>query len=214
MGLLGNLMGKGNRFSDSMKYVDDYKVELVRNERGRLRKKTTYIGLWFCMREDGRGTRARLIASTALGVCAAADLVGLLMLDHAGSGWLPVSLPKVAALFPMLYLLMGLLSLPFGGKPMPRDRYMHSFIRSLRSSVALLALEGVSLLLGAVYRLLYRDWLFLSGDWQYLVLCAMSFASLGAILRLLSGIGIKELPNAACAKKEAASDPEKTANNI
>ena len=197
MGFFDNLFGKGKSFSDSLKYVDDYKTELVKGERGRTRKKTTYIGTWFCIREGERDARAKMIASALLGAAAAACLVGLLLTDHAGSGWLPVSIPKALALFPMLYLMMGVLSLPFSQKPMHRDRYMHSFIRASRSAAAVLVLEGVSLLMSVLFRFIYKDALFLKGDWHYLAFNAASFLCAALVLRLLYTVAIAELPNAA-----------------
>ena len=195
MGFFENLTGKGFTFTDSLKYVEDYKTELVTDEKGKTRKKTRYIGQWMVIGGDKSKNRAKLIITFALSALTCAGLVLLQFRNHGGSGWLPVSIPKAFALFPMLYLMMGAFSLPFKLDPMHRDRYYHSFIRISRSAVAVMALLGVSFLAWFVYRIIYADWLFLRDDWIVIALMVPELGVLFAIIRILYSIDVDEKPN-------------------
>ena len=116
--------GNGKGLTDTFRYVDDFKTELVTDASGKTRKKTTYIGIWYVLRETGSQTVGMLIGAAALAVCTAVLGGFVLLTNHAGSGSYWVLIPHGAALFPALYLLMGAASLPYWQKPMRRDQYM------------------------------------------------------------------------------------------
>lgn len=197
MGLLGNLMNGEKRISDSLNYINDYKTEIVEDEKGKTRKRLRYVGVWYYIDDEERPAKVKLILSAAL--CAAAAVCLALSLGGGciKRGWLLAAVPRLLALLPGLYLLMGAFTLPFRLKPMHRDKYMHSFVRILRSSAAMMIMQGVSLIAKLVYRIVLADWMFLGEDWIGLVSCVVMIACcLGALL-LLKSVGIEEKPNSA-----------------
>ena len=195
MGIFPTASDKGFGFTDRLKYVDDYRTEEVTDEKGRTRKKAVYIGPWIFIKGDKKVNRTKIIGTFALCVLACAGLILLQLPNYSGSGWLPVSIPKAVALFPMLYMMMGAFALPFKLDPMHRDRYYHSFIRISRSAVAVLAMTGVSFIAGFVFRIIESDWLFLKSEWLVIGAFAVEFALLAAILIILYSVDVEEKPN-------------------
>ena len=186
---------KRQGFSDSLRYVDDFVTELVEDDKGRTRKKTTYIGTWQVLREPGAKTLWMLIGAAAMSLASAGCVMTALLLPHAGAGDYPVMVPHLISLFPFLYQLMGAASLPYRQKPMRRDQYMHGFIRMQRSAVAILAMTAVGMLAAPVLRLIRSDWLFLKGDVFYFVLTAAALLFEGGVLWILGRIETAERPN-------------------
>ena len=181
-----------------VKKAPEAKVQEEKDKDGRVRSKAVYKGLWTVLREPGRPTRARLWIALALAFALAGVYVRTLLVTHASSGQILVMLPILIGLFPLLYLLMGALSLPFRGRPMRRDQYMHSFIRVFRSCVAVGAFLLTGLLASFIYRIVKGDWLFLSGDWRFLAGCVAALALDAAIFTILRGVDLTEKPNSAC----------------
>lgn len=200
MGLFDNLMGKNGGRPDLNRYVKDYEIVEEKDAKGRTRRRARYIGVWTALREPA-AARPRLVIALALSLALAAVYVRMLLLTHFASGNLLVMLPLLAGLFPTLYLVMGCLSLPFGGKPQRRDQYMHSFIRASRSAAAagLLALAG--LLASLILRIARGDWLFLGEDVQFVVFCLLILGLAGAVIGLLRSIELAERPNSAFGSK-------------
>ena len=197
MGLFSDLTGTGKGFglTDSLKYVNDYKTETYTDKKGRLRKKAVYVGTWFVIGDEPEKARAKVFSAALLGVLAVALLVAIQLLYYSGHAELYVSVPRLLALFPALYLMMGVSYFPFRLKPMHRDRYMHSFIRASRSGVAVLAMTVVSLIAAGIYRIVMKDWVFLKGDWIYIALSIAMFSSIGLMLWLLYSVDVDEKPN-------------------
>ncbi len=195
MGLFFNFRDPRKALGDLGKYAEDYRITETPDEKGgRPRRQVIYTGSWYLPRER---CTVRLWLCAAMAVMLAALHIRLLLLTHAGSSQLYVMLPLLAGLFPVLYLLMGVFSLPLRGKPMRRDQYMHSFIRASRASVAV----AVCSLLGQLGTLLYRtlagDWLFLPEDWLFLLLGLAVLLLFAGILLTLRSIEIAERENAA-----------------
>lgn len=197
MGWIDGFTGKGSKLFDRLKYTEDFRLETETDEKGKTRKKAVYIGTWFVIRDYGKADRLRMIGSLLAAAAVMVIQFALLLQSHAGSGSLLVILPLAAALFPGLYLLMGASSLPYRGKPMRRDQYMHGIIRMSRSSVAVLAFNTVAALATLVVRAVKGDWMFLSGDWTFLILFLASAVLCAVILWLLRAIEITERPNGA-----------------
>ena len=198
MGLFSDLTGagKGNPFLNRSKYVNDFKVEEVQDKKGRLRKIAVYIGTWFVPREEKKA-KGVVFTCLALAVATAVLYFRSLLLTHFGSGKLLVMLPLLLGLFPLLYLLMGATELPYRGRPMRRDQYMHSFIRMSRSAVAVSIFAAVGLVALFVFRAVEGDWLFLKEDWRFLILVVLSAGCAVAIIFLLRGVDLMEKPNSA-----------------
>ncbi len=199
MGFFSNLTGGGKRigFSDSLKYVDDYKTELVTDEKGRKKRRTRYVGPWYFVTSEPGSARTKMIAALVLGVGAAFCHVMMPLQVHYGASKYPVLVPILLALFPALYLMMGLASLPFKLKPMHRDRHAHSFMRASRSGVAVAAMLAVGFIALFVYRIVDGDFIFFSGDWLFMGLCVTEIVLVIVILRLLYTIDREERPNSA-----------------
>ncbi|MBR6109498.1 MAG: hypothetical protein IKQ36_07145 [Clostridia bacterium] len=197
MGFFSNLTGngKGLSFSDSLKYVSDYKTETVTDDKGRERKRARYIGPWYVITTEPGPSRARMIAALALGVIAAALHVFMLLHTHYGMGEYPVLIPTLFALFPLMYMLMGLVSLPFGLKPMHRDRHQHSFMRASKSGVAVALMQGVSFIAVFIYRFAEGDLWFRPEDWVYIGAMVLEAACIIVMIRLLYNVEREEKPN-------------------
>lgn len=195
MGWIDKFTGKGSKLFDRLKYTEDFRLETETDEKGRTHKKAVYIGTWFVVRDYGTADRLRMAGSLFAAVAVMIIQFSMLLLHHAGSGSLLVALPLAAALFPGMYLLMGTVSLPYRGKPMRRDQYFHGIIRMSRSAVAVLAFNTVAALAVLIYRTIKNDWLFLKGDWTYLILFLISAVLCAGVIWILRGIDITEKPN-------------------
>ena len=204
MGLFDSFAGPGKSFSDLKKYVEDFEIMETRDRKGRARKEARYIGPWTVLREAGGMTRVRLWSALGMAACLTATYIRMLLLNHLVSGQLLVMLPLLAGLFPSLYLIMGVTALPFRGRPMRRDQYMHSFIRSFRSATA----AGVCVLVGEAAALIARaiagDWLYRPEDWHFTVLGIFILAAAAGVIGLLRAVDVTEKPNS------AYRDPKKT----
>ncbi len=197
MGLFDNPAEKGRKFSDLNKYVTDFRLVRETDAKGKTRTRAVYTGPWTVMRETGTPLKLRLWGSFLLTLGVAGCQIWLVMLNHLGSGMLLVMLPILIGLLPGLYLLMGSFSLPFRGKPMRRDQYMHSFIRVSRSAVAVACFTLAGLLACLVYRIIRGDWSFFRGDWLFLTACGLIIGMCVAVIFLLRSIDLAEKENGA-----------------
>ena len=195
MGLFDIFLSKDGKFSDLKRYVGDFEVVEVRDKNGKTRKKARYTGVWTVPRDGSPATRAKLFAAAAMAFLLIAIYFWLLLLTHAGSGSLLVMLPLLAGLFPGLYLIFGVLSLPFTGRPMRHDQYMHSFIRASRSATAIAVFVLAGLIMSFIDRAIRGDWLFLPEDFRFIAGCVIILLlSLGLVL-ILRGIDLTEKEN-------------------
>ena len=201
MGLFDNPLENGRSFSDLKKYINDFKIVEEKDAKGRLRKKAVYTGVWFVPAEKPEKTRWKLIGTVAMALLLMATYVRMILLTHASSGQYPVMVPMLLGLFPGMYLMMGILSLPFRGNPMRRDQYMHSFIRASRSAVALGICDLVALIATMIYRAVKPDWIYFSEDWLYTSLAVAVPALAAGIIFLLRSIDLDEKPNDTVAVK-------------
>lgn len=203
MGLFNDMtgIGKVKNLSNQTRYVNDYKLVEIPDKKGRFRKKAVYIGTWYLVREWNAETKRQLWGSMVLTVAEAAVYVWMLMLTHLGSGRLLVMLPLLAGIFPVWYMLMGAAVLPYRGKPMRRDQYMHSFIRVSRSTVAVAAFDAVGVAAAFIYRIILNDWMFLAGDWRFLIASFLILILSLLIVIMLRRIDISERENAAFESK-------------
>lgn len=198
MGLFSDLtgIGKGTTFSNRTRYVNDFKVVEEPDKKGRLRKKTVYIGIWTLPRDEKQGKRT-CWACLVLTLAAAVLYFRSLLLTHFGSSKFLVLLPLLLGLFPLLYLLMGAFELPYRGRPMRRDQYMHSFIRMSRSAVAVTAFDLTGLVALFVFRIIEEDWLFFPEDWSFLTMTLLAAVFAVLIVILLRRVDLAERENSA-----------------
>lgn len=198
MGLFSDLsgIGKSGPGWSRSRYAGDFKVVEVPDKKGRLRKKAVYTGTWTVMRDL---TVARRILWGCLGLTVLDGIAygRALLLTHFSSGKFLVMIPLLAGLFPLFYLCMGATALPYGGKPMRRDQYMHSFIRMSRSAVAVAAFALTGMLATLVYRIALGDWLFLPEDKLFLGLYLAAVAASVLIVILLRRVDLMERENGA-----------------
>lgn len=195
MAFFDNLTGAGKLFLNRSRYVNDFQIEEYQDARGKTRRRAVYTGPWTVLCETGGKTLAKLIGAATLSAVAAAALVNALLLTHASSGNLFVMIPLYAALFPMLYLLMGASALPYRQNPMRRDQYMHGIARMQRSSVAILAFLAVGVIASFIYRFVMKDWMFRKEDIWFLVGCAVAALLCAGVLWLLGLLDTRECPN-------------------
>ena len=92
-------------------------------------------------------------------------------------------------------MLMGLVSLPFGLKPMHRDRHQHSFMRASKSGVAVALMQGVSFIAVFIYRFAKGDLWFRPEDWVYIGAMVLEAACIIVMIRLLYNVEREEKPN-------------------
>ena len=197
MGLFDNPLEKGQNLSDRKKYIDDFELVETKDDKGRVRKRAVYRGVWTVLRPPVKKSLYKLWAVLALAVLLAAVYVRMLLLTHLSSGNLLTMLPLLTGLFPGMYMLMGAMSLPFRGRPMRRDQYMHSFIRVSRSAVAIIVCVAVGLIVSLIYRAVNGDWTFFREDRLFIILCLVSAALASGTLTLLRMVDVAELPNEA-----------------
>ena len=197
MGLFDTPVQKGQSFSDRKKYIDDFELVETKDDKGRVRKRAVYKGVWTELRPPVKKSLYKIWAVLALAVLLAVVYVRMLLLTHLTSGNVLAMLPLLIGLFPGLYLLMGALSLPFRGRPMRRDQYMHSFIRVSRSAVAVIVCVAVGLIASFIYRAVNGDWTFFREDRLFIILCLVSAALASGAITLLRTVEVAERPNEA-----------------
>ncbi len=186
---------KGKKLSDLTKYVGDFEIVEETDERGRIRRRAVYRGVWTLPREQGAATKARLWTTLALCLLTVGLQVWMLVLNHGHDGEYWVMVPLLAGLFPALYLLMGATSLPFRCRPMRQDQYMHSFIRVSRSATAVGVFTLSGLLISLILRLIRGEWRMRTEDWLFVAACTLIPALCIVIIFLLRGIDLMEREN-------------------
>ena len=195
MGLFDNPLEKGQNLSDRKKYIDDFELVETTDEKGRVRKRAVYKGTWTVLRPPVKTAQYKLWGALGMAAALAVVYVRMLLLTHLTSGQLLAMVPLLIGLFPGMYLLMGALSLPFRGRPMRRDQYMHSFIRASRSAVAVIVCAAAGLIASIIYRAVNGDWSFFQEDRLFIILCLVSAALASGVLSLLRTVEVAERPN-------------------
>ncbi len=183
------------------KYTADYELITVKDKKGRDVKEARYIGSYFHVKGSPGAIRTKLFLTLACGIILTALLVFIQLDTHVTAWTAYVAVPQTVALFPLLYLLMGLTSLPYKLKPMERPFYMHGIIRICRCAVAILVLCGVSFAGDFIYRAFTKDWFFRPEDIRYLIILGGILLLAVAILVLLNSIEITERHNPAVSKE-------------
>lgn len=179
-----------------MKFASLYQSENYVDARGRKKTRLRYTGPWTVPLSTDRGTRIRIRACGIGTWLILAALIGLQLFRHASSGCWYTAVPLMAALFPGAYGALGSIDLPWRLKPLTRDRYMHSVIRICRSSLAVLILTGAAAVVcEPVYRIISGDWIFLSEDVLYLILCLIAAGLAFGEIITLRGMEFHEVPN-------------------
>ena len=197
MGLFDSPVEKGKSFSDLKKYVSDFEIVEVKDKKGRLRKRAVYKGTWTVIQSSDTAVKLKLWGTLALAVILAVVYIRMLLLTHLASGQILVMVPFLAGLFPALYLVMGAFSLPFRGKPMRRDQYMHSFIRVSRSAAAVIVCAAIGLIASLIYRAVAGNWLFWPEDRLFVIFCFLIMGMSAGTITLLRSIDLTEKPNEA-----------------
>ncbi|MCR5279788.1 MAG: hypothetical protein K6E19_10160 [Lachnospiraceae bacterium] len=192
MSLFGNF-GELYKKKDHVKFIDNYEVELEEDEKGKYHKKVKYTGPYIPVRTELKSLRPRLIAVALMAFCVVTFLVIATFMKHASVNFVLSELFLAISLFPGLYLIMGLMHLPYSGKPMQRDGYMHGMIRVLNSSGAILVFMGLELVSELLYRLRYADWMFFSEDILFLVIVILAGGISAGIMVIIRSIEVDEL---------------------
>ncbi|MBR6381714.1 MAG: hypothetical protein IKS07_08600 [Lachnospiraceae bacterium] len=180
------------QYKDYYRYIDDYETELVEDEKGRYRKKVTYVGPLIRITGDIPSARRIFLLTDLLSVLVMGALLTAAFVRHTTGGWLLTVLPLMISLFTGAWLVMGAFALPLSGKPMRRDRYMHSMIRCFRSCGAVLVLMAVLIASELLYRGRNGDWMFLRGDFCFLGCIFAAAAMAFGIIRLLRLVPVDE----------------------
>lgn len=102
MGLFTDKSGKWIGFTDRMKYVEDFRTELIEKENGKIVKKVTYLVEWTVLNDTGARTLWKLISAAVSAVLTGGFLAWGLLTTHASSGSFLVVIPLVMALFPSI----------------------------------------------------------------------------------------------------------------
>lgn len=187
-GKIENLIKK----KDALQFVDDYDTELEEDEKGKLHKKTIYVGPIIRFLDEPKTIKPKLIASLFMSLVIGGLIVYGNLINHSSAWSLITSMTMGVELFPTLFLLMGAFNLPFNAKPMHRDKYMHSIIRVFRSCGALTVMMAFLFIYEIVYRVKNADWLFLSGDKQFIFVMLVSMILCVAVIVLLRTVNIDE----------------------
>ncbi len=195
MGLFDNPLGKAGSFSDLRKYIDDFEIAEEKDRKGNTHKVAVYKGLWTVLRNWTPTVRFRLWCMTGLSLTTVGLYVWMMLLTHLFSGNHLVVIPLLAGMFPCLYLLMGSFCLPYKGKPMRRDQFMHSFIRISRSCVGICSLTTVSFSVSVILRLIQGNWSFFNEDWYFMILCLVVIVTTLGIISFQRSFEVTERDN-------------------
>ena len=187
MKLFGSAPGKEREFSDLRKYVNDFEITETTDQNGKKKKTVIYKGTWTILKEVSSRTFCKLWAALVLSVGLTVMYIRIMLITHLTSGQFTVMIPLLAGLFPVLYLMMGALALPFRGKPMRRDQYMHSFIRASRSCVAVIVCVILAQIASLIFRISGQNWEYFREDWLFTGFSlAVILAAVGTIFLLRS----------------------------
>lgn len=179
-------------FDKKLQYTKDYRTDTVTDEKGREHKKYTYIGPLIPFITDAKTVKKKFIITAVLTVILVVCLIITEGLEH-GSAWFAlVSIPLAVALFPTLYLIMGVCTLQYNGDRMRRDRYEHSYVRVLKSCAGIIPCVGVGLIADFVYRFMYKDWLFLKEDILFYVMVVIVLTAAVAIVLIVRSVEVDE----------------------
>lgn len=192
MSLFGNY-GELYKKKDHIKFIDNYEVDLVEDKKGKFHKQVKYIGPYIPVLTELKSLRPRLIAVVLMAFCVVALLVRTTFMKHASVSFVLSEVFLAIALFPGLYLIMGLLHLPYSGKPMQRDGYMHGMIRVLNSSGAIAVFMGLELVSELIFRLRYADWMFFKEDILFLAMVIGAGGLAVGIIAIIRSIEVDEL---------------------
>ena len=189
MSFFGN-SGEFYKKKDHIQYLDDYEIRCVTDEKGREKKTVVYTGPLIPVTEEKNKLRIKLLSVSVIAVCTVLTVLSAVFTRHVGG--MIAELPLIISLFPCLYLVMGVFLLPFSGKPMKRDAYMHGMIRVFRSCGALTVLMGVVLVSEIIRRIAQQDTLFLRGDIMFIVRIIGALILCVAIILILRSVEIDE----------------------
>lgn len=166
------------------KFADDYTIEYYTDRKGREKTRAVYIGPHIKVREDKKSLNYKLLGIVIFSFLAVVAVLLTHLGEHSSAWWFGTIFPQVVALFPCLYVGFALPNLPFKGDDMQRGQYMHGIIRLLNCFGAITAIMAVELAMEIVFRVINKDWLFLSGDIIFLVkvVLAILFSVLSVIL--------------------------------
>lgn len=166
------------------KFSDDYTIEYYEDKKGREKQRAVYIGPHIYVLEDEHSLKLKLIGVLLTSLIAVAAVLLSHMGEHASAWWFGTILPQAVALFPCMFVGFGLPNLPFNGKDMQRDQYMHGMIRLLNCFGAIAVIMVIELIAEIVYRATHSDWLFLSGDIAFLVkiFAAIAFSIVSVVI--------------------------------
>lgn len=187
-GKIENLIKK----KDALQFVNDYDTELEEDENGKVHKKTVYVGPIIGFLDEPKTIKPKLTASLFMSLIIVGLIVYGNMINHSSAWSVITAMTMGVELFPALFLLMGAFNLPFNAKPMHRDKYMHSIIRVFRSLGAIAVMMAVLIIYEIVYRTKNSDWLFLSGDKQFIFVMVVSLILCVAEIVLLRTVNIDE----------------------
>ena len=81
MSLFGNLQDLYKN-KDHIKYIDDYDTELVTDEKGKVRKRVTYIGPYIPIKTDKKFCRALFILIDILSLASTALILFACVIRH------------------------------------------------------------------------------------------------------------------------------------
>ncbi len=189
MSFFGN-SGEFYKKKDHIQYLDDYEIRYVTDEKGREKKTVVYTGPLIPVTEEKNKLRIKLLSVSVIAVCTVLTVLSAVFTRHVGG--MIAELPLIISLFPCLYLVMGVFLLPFSGKPMKRDAYMHGMIRVFRSCGALTVLMGVVLVSEIIRRIAQQDTLFLRGDIMFIIRIIGALILCVAIILILRSVEIDE----------------------
>ncbi len=175
-----------------MEYVDDYTIETYVDEKGREKDKIVYIGPEVPFSAPASVVRPRLIICAVLAVLTVLAVVSTQLIIHGSQNSAFVMFPLAVALFPSMYLLMGVMNFKFNAKPMTRDQYKRGILRVFHSCGGIIVLTLVAFVGDFVYRIPSGDWLFLRGDIIFYIVDAAAFGACLACVLILRTIGIDE----------------------
>lgn len=178
------------KFSDTLKYVDDYKNEVYVDKKGKTKERAVYIGPIIRVMSDEKYSLRISIIATILAVFTFILLIRAVSLPY--SGWFFSMITLSAALLPALFMVEGCTRLPFKDRKLKRDRYMKGIIRCFRSAAGVAVLLVVTLIAELISRMINSDWYFFSGEVLYLAYIVLSVSFSVVFIFLLRRLEVDE----------------------
>lgn len=176
------------------KLLENYRTETYTDENGKQKKRAVYAGKYIRFWGEQSELKTKFILFWVLGAAIVASCIAQLFLRHSMVGTYlenVVSVPQIIALFPSLYMIMGLYYVPREPKTMQYDTFAKGIGRIKNSSIAIAILSALTLI-GYIVLCFILGSAFATADIVLLALLALSLACCAVVIKGISSLQTEE----------------------